>query len=275
MLGRKLTDKEVKDVTLEILKSVADICEKNNLRYSLALGTLIGAVRHQGYIPWDDDIDIAMPREDYDKLINYFKENANNLAPLKLEHYTVQRDFPYVHARIKDVRYPIISSWLKKPVEKSLFIDIFPLDYTNNPLADEEKRMSFAVAGVYFGGIKNDLKVNFSIQKFIKLIVIYPFAKLFHNQFLSYRDNYFKKADKDKCKYMGSIAWPVYRGKEVFEKEVFSSTIKVPFEKYEFEIFENYDIILKQIYGDYMKFPPEEQRVGHHYFDAYELADKQ
>ena len=75
--------KEIQSVSLEILKKIADICDQEGLKYSLAWGTLIGAVRHKGYIPWDDDVDIQMPRPDYERLKDYFNKNADALYPLR------------------------------------------------------------------------------------------------------------------------------------------------------------------------------------------------
>lgn len=124
---RKLDIKEIQEVSLEILKIVADICEEENLRYYLTYGTLIGAIRHKGFIPWDDDIDIAMPRDDYEKLLRYLRDNADKYEHLELFDIRTCPEYPYMIARVSDNRY-VIDVKNEKPYGMGVFIDIYPLD---------------------------------------------------------------------------------------------------------------------------------------------------
>ena len=124
---KELTTREMQEVSLEILHTIASICEKQHFRYALIYGTLIGAVRHKGYIPWDDDVDIMMPRPDYDRLLHYLKENIADYPHLKVFNREECLEYPYMITRISDQRYRI-----KMENEKSfglgVFIDIYPYD---------------------------------------------------------------------------------------------------------------------------------------------------
>ena len=100
----ELEFKESQRIALEILKKVACICEEHNFRYVLIWGTLIGAIRHNGFIPWDDDIDIAMPRPDYDKLLSFFKKHRDELMPLECLTMETRKNYPHMIARISDSR---------------------------------------------------------------------------------------------------------------------------------------------------------------------------
>ena len=122
--------KEIQAVSLEILKKIADICGQHNWKYSLAWGTLIGAVRHNGYIPWDDDVDIQMPRPDYVKLKDFFRNHKEELYPLRLFDNDV-KDYPYELARVCDDRY-VIDTKNEKPCGMGVFVDIYVLDGTGD-----------------------------------------------------------------------------------------------------------------------------------------------
>ena len=122
---KKLEIKEIQKVSLEILKKITDICEQEGLRYFLTYGTLIGAVRHKGYIPWDDDVDIAMPRPDYDKLLNYLAKNGQD--NLEVFNTNTCKKYPYMITRISDNRYEIDMKNEEK-YGMGVFIDIYPLD---------------------------------------------------------------------------------------------------------------------------------------------------
>ena len=106
-MRRELSIKEIQEISLEILHVIAEICDAQNLRYSLIYGTLIGAVRHHGYIPWDDDVDIMMPRPDYDKLLLYLKQNILKYSNLQVFNNTECDEYPYMITRISDKRYVI------------------------------------------------------------------------------------------------------------------------------------------------------------------------
>ena len=108
----ELTIKETQQISLEILHTVAEICEEQHLRYALIYGTLIGAVRHHGYIPWDDDVDIMMPRPDYDKLLVYLKDHIQEYPHLQVFNRDECPEYPYMITRISDDRYEIVIALL-------------------------------------------------------------------------------------------------------------------------------------------------------------------
>lgn len=124
---RELTIKETQAVSLEILYTITQICEKQGLRYSLIYGTLIGAIRHQDYIPWDDDVDIMMPRPDYEKLLKYLEKHIKDYTYLRVFNCDKCKKYPYMITRISDDRY-IIKMENEKPYGMGIFIDIYPYD---------------------------------------------------------------------------------------------------------------------------------------------------
>lgn len=123
----ELSLREVQKISLNILKIVDDICRQEGLTYCLFYGTLIGAIRHNGFIPWDDDIDIAMPRNDYDKLKQYFIKHKDNLMPYVYFDPDTNENYPYMLARICDIRFKIETE-NEYEYEMGCFIDIYPMD---------------------------------------------------------------------------------------------------------------------------------------------------
>jgi|AGTN01.3.fsa_nt_gi LPS biosynthesis protein len=132
---RELTQDELKDRAFELLKEFRDVCEKNNLRYYLTGGTLLGAVRHKGFIPWDDDIDVAMPRIDYLKFLKIYKReyDKNNLFA-----YEINKNYKYMFAKLCDKDTSLIEFDFDCKEKLGVYLDIFPID----GLGKNEKSLS-------------------------------------------------------------------------------------------------------------------------------------
>ena len=231
----ELTIREIQLVSLEILHTVATICEEQNFRYSLIYGTLIGAIRHHGYIPWDDDVDIMMPRRDYDRFLEYMKIHREEYPDLRIFNLEECKEYPYMITRISDDRY-IIKMENEKPYGMGVFIDIYPYD----GLGTTEKE-----AVTY--GMKGDRLSSLCYQSTREHFAIETTTSLFRK----------------------IIVWLSGGKKEIFLRKWFDETIMVPFEKYQFRVPKDYDEVLRHTYGDYMQLPPEKDRIGHHYFKAY------
>ncbi|MCH4896587.1 LicD family protein [Marinilabiliaceae bacterium JC040] len=256
-------------VLLRILKVFHTICEENNLTYFLDSGSLLGAIRHKGFIPWDDDLDVVMPREDYEK----FKKIAIDLLP---EEYFLQcKDtvpkFKNNMVRIVDRKSTAIAEG--KEIEDykwhmGLFFDIFPMDQTNNP-----KRYRFLKKFFYYK-YKNEVK-RFIIRT-IRHIFVFLIRK--KNVFKIFKKilSRSKTDNKEYLIYGFEVSYlPFYNKKDIYPLR------KILFEDIEVYIPNNYDSVLKKCYGDYMKIPPLENRNHHFKFVdvnkvcEFEIKDKQ
>lgn len=265
---------DVQNESIEMLNQVADICEAEGFTYYLAYGTLIGAVRHQGFIPWDDDVDIMMPRDDYNRFIDYFTINANVLKPLELFTPQNNENYPYMIARVSNSRY-VLDVDNEKPYGIGIFIDIYPLDGMGETI-DYAKCLKTKVnRNISLGFLSTRLHYQRDNTKSqLKMLLKYPAFLYSHIRGKNYFfDKIQKTADSvsyAKSNYIGCLVWGSDDGvKGIFKKELFDRTIQVPFGSYKFRIPENYDAILKQLYGDYMQQPSEKERTGHHFYKAY------
>lgn len=272
-MQEELSIRETQAVSLEILKTVADICEQQKLRYTLLYGTLLGAVRHKGYIPWDDDVDIMMPRPDYEALLAYFKEHAEELPHLQVFEPRTCKEYPYMITRISDDRY-----WIdmdnEEPYGMGVFIDIYPFDGLGNT---PEEALSY--------GLKGDRLSSFcyqatrkryavetttsALRKVLKFPIFLVSKMIGKNHFQNKLSALAGKKPYDQSEYVGCVVWLSGGEKDIFPREWFDKTMLAPFEQFEFRIPENYDALLKKVYGDYMKLPPEKDRVGHHNYKVY------
>ena len=126
---------EQKKIQLEMLKEIRDICDEAGLMYFLGGGTLLGAVRHKGYIPWDDDIDLMMPREDYNKLLKIFNEKCNGKS--KLLYYGNLKEYYYPYAKVVNTETRLVELDCRNLDEMGVFIDIFPIDF----LPEDDKKI--------------------------------------------------------------------------------------------------------------------------------------
>lgn len=272
---KELSLREIQLAELNILKALDRICKEEGLQYFLYYGTLIGAIRHGGIIPWDDDIDIVMPRPDYEKLIAYCGKHAEEIEPLRLMHYSLNPKYIYPIARLSDTSYQVDY---QDAVDYGLglFIDIYPLDGWGNTQEDKDP--------IYQGFRRDIMLVNLAgkdhFQKsmqspwrnLIKLPA-YAFAKLKGAQyFLKRLDARGKARSYEKDSMIGHLIWAM-DDKARIPKE-WLKPIPWKFEGQEFPIPEHYDDILTQIYGDYMQCPPEEKRIQQHHYKAYRKEER-
>lgn len=264
---KELNIEEIHEITLDILKKIDEIVTEQGMKYYLAYGSLIGAVRHRGFIPWDDDLDIMMVRPDYEKLIQYFIENAKMLYPLKVFTYDTCENYPHMIARICDMRYPIV---VENEIDcgMGVFVDVYPLDGMGS---DEKtwnrvmRRRQQLIAASYYA-----TRIHFEIPKkkyrIVDKYLLYLYAKsrgreYFLKKIEAYKD-YFPW---ETSRYVGCAVW----GKELFDKKYFLDTMRMPFEDMQVMVPAGYDGLLKCSYGDYMQLPPEEERQPQHNYAAY------
>ncbi|MBE5926107.1 MAG: LicD family protein [Lachnospiraceae bacterium] len=244
---------EVKNIEFEILKYIHNICEKNNLVYYMAGGTLLGAVRHKGFIPWDDDIDLLMFREDYIKLIDIIN-NDDSYYSMKC----IESDNNYVgtFAKVIDNRTKVIFNKIISDGDIGIFVDIFPMDGLGN---NYKKSAGFVNRTSSLYKKFADLKMTIPENKFSRFVLnkcVWFFEAV---------------AKRKKCKGSRYIARVVnIRGeREIMKYSWFAKRILLKFETEKFYAPVGYHYYLKRIYGDYMKLPPHaEQRLVHSY-NAY------
>ena len=266
----ELSAKEIKDIEYDLIKKFDTICKENDIKYFLGYGTLLGAVRHKGFIPWDDDIDVWMMREDYDKFCSVIKKLEDKSISY-LSAQTEDKSY-YAYGKFCDARTKLIFPNSENIPGLGVFVDVFPLD--NVPENKSKTKKFFRKQELLFQErIASITKKHVKRKGFIKnlLAFILHVASRFMNVFKIVR-----KIDKNAKKYNG-ISTPVCACNvmvpKVFKKEYFESSIDCAFEDSMLPIPVGADEVLKIQYGDYMKLPPEEQRVYKHGFKAYLIEE--
>jgi lipopolysaccharide cholinephosphotransferase len=267
---KELTLREVQLGELAVAKQLDEICRKLNLRYWLMYGTLLGAVRHQGFIPWDDDVDVMMPRPDYEKLIDYLIAHAEEIAPLKLMHYRTNKDYIYPIARLSDSRYHIKYN-KAKDYGLGLFVDIYPLDGGGNTPEEAEgilRAQQFDLSMALLAGTdKYYSSASHWIRNAPKFLA-YLYAKARGaNHYARKLDLNGQKYSYEDSKYVAQTNWDSWI--LVYEKEWFDHIEYMQFEDTMLCVPKEYDKILTQTFGDYMTPPPEDKRIAQHDYVAY------
>ncbi|HPR32974.1 MAG TPA: LicD family protein [Prolixibacteraceae bacterium] len=235
---------------LEILVEVDRICTENDISYWLDYGTLLGAVRHRGFIPWDDDVDIAVPRKDYKRLCAILKEKLP--ANLTFQDETTDKRYFLKFAKVRD-----LHSFLDDPImqnkgikEHGLYIDIFPLEKLFS------KNLKTFIEYIYGNAFKRYRKFYPGTSKYISGVILMPFAVCFIQlvRFFSWLI--------PTQRYYTGCGVPFYYRHTYHTRFIFPLTT-IEFEGYRFKAPCNTDLYLKNIYGDYWKIPPEEKRITH------------
>lgn len=258
---------ERKKLQMDILSALDKFCSDNDIKYSLSCGTMLGAVRHGGYIPWDDDIDIYMLREDYIKFESKFPDTYEN--HYKLASLDRRRDWVSILSKVYDTRTKVVEHLIDAP-PIGLNIDIFVIDDVpdNEELWLEfntmrRKRFEYDRKSNRSFSLHRPLWHNFALL-FLKL----PY--LFYN-----RRKYVEDTNKFIQKYNGMGYGRVFetssgmRVKKPFPKYLFDDLIYIPFEDRKYKAFKDYDEYLSDTFGDYMVLPPIDKRVSAHTYDVY------
>ena len=266
---RKLSIEEAKKIELDILDFIDSFCKEHGINYCINYGTLIGAIRHKGFIPWDDDIDLSMTRENYERFIQLFSEKQSRYQILSLE-----MDDQYFNNFIKivDPTTKIIDTRNTKTYDSGVFIDIFPMDTFNDTKVvdicyklESFKLLSFSKhKNIVYGDSKLKDLIRTLFWLFLRPVSPRFFANQIEKQIQKYRV-------KD-GKYIAFIPSKA-KEKEIFPRDMFDELIETPFEHLVLPAPKRFDVVLKQFYDDYMTVPPKEKQIYIHEFEAYKLED--
>jgi len=266
---KELTLQELKDIEFEILKMFDAFCKENNIKYFLAYGTLLGAVRYKKFIPWDDDVDLLIPREDYDRMIKLFKdtERYHLFAFEKDDNY----HFPF--AKLCDMSTRKDEFGYASKIELGVDIDIFPLDAWDDDLEKARKEAIYIQRNMNFlswARLKKPDSKSY-IKRFVKGIVMI-FCRILGCKFFMKRIlKATVKPEQEGNNYVGGKSWCVYGTKGIIPAEAFADSVDIEFEGQMFPAPIGYDTYLTCLYGDYLPEPPKEKQKTHHGFKAYRL----
>ncbi len=268
IIGDRIDVDELKSIQLNILMVIDEFCRNNEINYSLACGSLLGAIRHNGFIPWDDDIDIQLLREDYNKLLVEFPQMYSHVSLISLER---DKRWNRAYARAYDVR-TIETEGVNGEIDGiGVGIDVFPIDKVPN---DEKQWLKYNKTRMFIQDIYQLKLMRWSKKRSLirNLIVILAHVALFP---LSLRgiskriDSLAQKYNPCLSDYLYETCQGIGKNRERFLLSDFSDYIDADFENNKLKIIVGYDDYLKNTYGNYMVLPPSEKRVSHHQFTAY------
>lgn len=262
--------KKLQNTELQMLKDIIAVCEKHNIGYSVAYGTLIGTVRHKGFIPWDDDMDLIMFRDDYDKFCSIFQDTLSDkyklMSPINDKNYCGN----VIKVMKKGTRF-INKHNNKLKCEMGIFIDIFVYDKVSGNIKqyEKQKRKSRMLAMLLFlsGASNPEIPINGIVGKCAKIIcfVMHYLLKLIPDVSVKLFNRYNKICmlanDEDTDVY--TVYQAVNADERIINRKNFEPYKKLPFEDIEVNVPREYDKFLTKVYGNYMELPPLEERVNH------------
>lgn len=260
---RELSLREIQLAALKIMEAFADFCNANGLTYSLVGGTLLGAVRHKGFIPWDDDVDVGMPRPDYERFVQLMQERGNKLT----DNLIISPDRgkgavrPFVKIMDKNISIPKDH----RSISEYLWIDVFPFDgcpadkKKANKLFKKVKRYRHII-------IYNSFKMKHCSGIWKLVYIPYStYAKIYGLQRALNKTHKLvtEKYPYGKAERVAGVVWGIYGLGEIISGDSFEKTVELEFEGKRFSAIYNWDEYLTGLYGDYMTPPPEDKRKSH------------
>ena len=262
---RELSIEECRPYLVGILKQIDSFCREHGIRYSLGYGSLIGAIRHKGFIPWDDDIDILMLREDYDRFISTFRQVGDYVL------MQGQEIANHLHALVTDMRTQIVSeegSSSEFFYKGGLWVDIFPLDNVASlKWYKKIRRRIFRLRKLQIIAEVSKIKHN-RLKDKIKHRMLHPILKPFSPRISGKLEEIMRSLQGEDTPLVSSLSvW--YWKQQPLPREYFDEYTEVEFEGVKCLATKQYDAYLRSLYGDYMQLPPEEDRVPKHQYKAY------
>lgn len=280
---KKISFEEMKQISLDILTDVAQYCDSHNIRYYICGGTLLGAVRHKGFIPWDDDIDILMPRPDYLKFVQNYNGSNKRYLVKSIEN---SPDYWRTFAKVFDLNTYLKEECIRVPKkDNGVFIDIFPVDglpksrFHQAIIFKEQEFMNFLYHGSAWNYTRSfkyaDSKDRFAkikgrLRTILKYIAITALNPLPTSLLIRLINKNAMRFDYNQADEVAAIVDCHYGGiRERMPKNIFEKQIPFEFEKQIFWGSAAWKLYLTNMYGDFMELPPVENRVTHHDFVAY------
>lgn len=265
---KKINTQEIQEVQMSILDEIVRICKENNLHYYLAYGSMIGAIRHKGYIPWDDDMDVFLVRDDYDKLLSILKNEQSGKAQWISVIDDTTPDYFYPFSKAVDNRTEVKMDRHKGSY--GIWVDLFPVD--GLPASDFGAK-AFVMFCSFLRVVALAMDTDFSSKTLSSWTLLYKrffyalaaiigkkrVCRMVEKVFHTYKVNDSKKV---------AILFSGHKLDAIFDKELLLAQASYQFENREYTGCANYDSYLTQLYGDYMTLPPEEKRITHDY-DAW------
>lgn len=267
--GEELSLSDIQDRLFQMMVAFDEFCRAHGLKYCIAYGTLIGAVRHKGFIPWDDDVDFYMPREDYEELMKY--SSLNDDFELVNLYRHGQYYYPYTYGNIVDKKTLMVANNMSLCTGKGLSIDLLPVDVLPK---DMKKRNSLLSRVLRYRRIIDLLHSRRFISGGVKLKIKKILASLLgwidETRVLIKIDNMVKstpKAEQSKDSMQMVLATP-----RVYPYSIFTDPIELEFNGRMFYAPKNYDAMLTEMYGDYMTIPPQKDRYNHNMHVHYKSS---
>ena len=254
---QRIPDNEIHGYLLDILKDIDRFCTANGIRYSMAYGTLLGAVRHKGFIPWDDDIDLLMPRPDFERFVREYNGRPGRYRCIFHEDSAEGR-FEHIFAKVHDTRTIIAG---QERCRFGLFVDIFPVDgKPEDPLVQGrmEKKLT------HYAHRLNMLETRFRPFNLHQPLLASLSAHILGpRHFIDAAEKIMLSYSFDTCTKAGAVSMTRNGTREVFDRSLFENYTTLEFEGCRFKAFADWKTFLVQQYNDYMQLPPENQRRNH------------
>ena len=270
---QEVTDvSEIQQMELGIMEYIHEVCHRIGAKYFLAYGSLIGSVRHQGFIPWDDDMDICMLREDYEKLQDYLIANPDERY--EVMSYKNNLNYVYPFMKVQDNYTYLLEEDVRIDSNMGIYVDIFPVDGYEDDVEFKNKMTKLIkkrqLSCYTFKGITNTKSVLNSLLRYVSVIIFY-FTNT--NKYVAQIE---ELAKSRKVSDYEQVDYLIYKdmNKPVWRREWLEQVTTGRFEGKEFTIPKNYHEILTSDYGDYMQLPPVEQRVSHHNFKLWKIVKR-
>lgn len=274
---RKLENKELKklkEIELKMLIEFDNICKKNNIKYILCGGTLIGAIRHKGFIPWDDDIDVLMLRKDYNKFFQIQKKELHKNYYFQGMENEEKCITIFSKIRRKDSIYAESISDLSDE-KQGIWIDIFPADnISDNPLIAKYYMFRVIIIKILLSFKNGNNTISKSFFKQIILKILKFISKFYKKENLKTKLIFIiNKFNNEKTNSIASYGG-CYLFKEILKREYLEDLTEHRFENHYFYIPKKYDEFLKNYYGDYMKLPPKDKQISNHLISKLKFPEE-